>query len=138
MRKVVLSLLVFLLVGACGGDSGGPTSVSANASGAFTLRTVNGQNLPFVVPGSTSTDKAEITGGFINLNRDQTYSAGLSVRLTQGNTVLTDTQTDMGIWSVTGSSITMRSSDGSSVSAAWDGGSRLTMVDEGISLVFQK
>ena len=77
MRKLVLSALLAVLV-ACGGDATGP---NASLYGNYTLRTVDGNNVPAVVYQDTL-EKDELTAGNINLNSDLTWSGSLSVRAT--------------------------------------------------------
>ncbi|HEY2852992.1 MAG TPA: hypothetical protein VGJ18_09120 [Gemmatimonadaceae bacterium] len=77
MRKLVLSALLAVLV-ACGGDATGP---NASLYGNYTLRTVDGNNVPAVVYQDTL-EKDELTAGNINLNGDLTWSGSLSVRAT--------------------------------------------------------
>jgi len=77
MRKLVLSAVLAVLV-ACGGDATGP---NASLYGNYTLRTVDGNNVPAVVYQDTL-EKDELTAGNINLNSDLTWSGSLSVRAT--------------------------------------------------------
>ena len=63
MRKLVLSAVLAVLV-ACGGDATGP---NASLYGNYTLRTVDGNNVPAVVYQDTL-EKDELTAGNINLN----------------------------------------------------------------------
>jgi len=58
MRKLVLSAVLAVLV-ACGGDATGP---NASLYGNYTLRTVDGNNVPAVVYQDTL-EKDELTAG---------------------------------------------------------------------------
>jgi hypothetical protein len=77
MRRYVLAGLAMLLV-ACGGDKAtGPESVSGN----YTLRTVNGGNVPAVVFQNT-TVKGEIVSSNIALATDNSWTGTVTVRTT--------------------------------------------------------
>ena len=86
MRRLVGSALLVMLV-ACGGDSTGP---NADVTGNYTLRTVNGGNVPAIVYQDTQ-EKDEITSGNIILNADKTWNGVLSARVTDLTSGATDT-----------------------------------------------
>src|SRR4051794_37517703 len=87
MRKLLGSALLAVALVACGGDKA--TGPNASITGNYTLRTVNGTNVPAVV-FQNAQEKDELTGGNINLNADHTWSGSLSARgtdLTSGGVV---------------------------------------------------
>lgn len=81
-----------------GGNTGG------GITGTYSLTTVNGGTLP-VVLFQNSTDKVEITAGSISLNADNSTTFSLTIRETSGGSVSTETETDVGTYSVTGNQV---------------------------------
>lgn len=138
MRRLLLSLAVLLAVvlSACGGnDSTGPGSVSI--AGTYTLRTINGGNLPFTVFQS-GTDKVEVISGDVVLTDGGTYTTQTTVRTTMDGTVTTDSETDAGTYTRSGTVLTLRSgADGTTVTGTVSGGA-ITVVFEGFSAVYRK
>lgn len=78
MRKLI-GFVLLATIAACGGDKA--TGPNASITGNYTLRTVNGMNVPAVV-FQDAQEKDELTGGNINLNADKTWSGSLSGRVT--------------------------------------------------------
>lgn len=133
MRKL-LAGLVLAFAAACGGDGGsGPNS---EHTGTYALQTANGSALPFVIE-QQGANKAELTGGFLNLNADGTFTTRADFRLTINGAVTTTQAPDNGTYTRTGNNISFRGSAGDTYSAAYSGNS-LTMVDDGLTLVFRK
>ena len=140
MRRLAgLALLVMLA--ACGGDSTGP---KADVTGNYTLRTVNGANIPAVV-FQDSQEKDELTSGNINLNADKTWSGTLSARVTDLTSGASATFNSPAGGTYTASSGTLTltdASDGSQLTGSVGNGT-LTIsgdIDVGavITLVFQR
>ncbi|MEO7458007.1 MAG: hypothetical protein ABIY52_17250 [Gemmatimonadaceae bacterium] len=131
MRKI---LMVLALAGfaACGDSGTGLVSVE----GTYTLRSINGTNLPYIVLQS-GTQKIEVVDDVISLATNGTYTEVGHTRTTLNGQVTTDTGTDNGSYTTAGTSITLRSSDGSSTIGTINGGT-LTVVDQGLSAVFTR
>ncbi len=111
-------------------------------SGTYNLKTVNGKSLPAVIVEVTGAYKLEITAGSVTLNEDNTFSASITFRETEGTTVTTQTETDSGTYSVSGSTITFTSpGTGSAFTGTLSGGT-LTVTtredDTTVVLVFEK
>ena len=122
-RGLLLAFLVFGLV-ACGGvDVTDPGSVS----GAYTLRTINGEVLPSVLLQNGTTYLLEITAGTLTLNEDLTCSLRLTVRETDAGIVDTDIWTPEFTYTLSSGSITLTagaillsgSITGSSITLTW-------------------
>jgi hypothetical protein len=89
----------------------------------------------------TGAYKAEITAGSVTLNEDKTFSASITFRYTQGTTVTTSTETDSGTYTISGNTVTFKSSDGSTVTGTLSGGTiTVTLQEDDITLimVFEK
>ena len=96
MRRFSLACAVALL--ACGGsDSSGPV----DATGVWTLETINGQTLPVNVNGSET-----VLNGQLNLEANTQFTD--TYHYSVGNTG-TRTSNTIGIWSQSGSTVTFNS-----------------------------
>ena len=140
--QVVMVILAGGLLTACGdgggdgGDATGPGGTSI--FGTYTLETINGSSLPFVV-FQVGNDKVEITAGSVQLNSDNTYSVSVTFRLTEAGTVTTETDTGAGTFTATGSTIQFSDAgDGSGPFTGSISGNTLTIIDDGDTFVFGK
>jgi len=133
MRTLIGSVLLATLV-ACGGDSTGP---NASVAGNYTLRTVNGSNVPAVV-FQDAQEKDEVTAGNINLNADKTWSGSLSARVTIPSSGVSSTTTvpANGTYTTNGGAITLTdAADGSQLVGTVGGGTLTIGGDIGIGVV---
>lgn len=104
---------------ACGGkDATGPNN---GVTGQYPLRTVNGRSLPAVVFQSGA-NRIDVTAGNLSLNSDQTFSISLTLAVVSGGRTSSETSTDNGTYTQTGSSLTFRYSDGSTSTGSVNGG----------------
>ncbi len=136
-----LAALVLLLAGGLltasgdGGDATGPSGISI--FGTYTLQTIDGTSLPFVVI-QVGNDKIEITAGSVRINSDNPYSVSLTARVTEAGTVTTETKTITGTFSTTGSDIQFSDQgDGNGPFTGSISGNTLTIIEDGDSLVFR-
>jgi len=100
------------------------------------MRTFNGQTLPYVI-AQTGTNKSELTDDAVTLNNGGTYTESGHVRNTTNGQVTTQSHVDAGSFTLTGTAITLISTDGTSVSGTVNG-STLTLVEQGLSAVYVK
>ena len=136
-RGLLLAFLVLGLVACDGVDVTDPGSVS----GTYTLRAINGEELPSVLLQNGTTYLLEITAGSLTLNEDLTCSLTLTVRETDAGIVDTDIWTPEFTYTLTSGSITLTagtillsgSITGSSITLTWS----LSATDEDV-LVFRK
>jgi hypothetical protein len=133
-RFVALLLLPVMI--ACDDDDGsGPSN--GNVTGTYTLRTVDGQNLPFTlvnVPGY----RLEVTADQYTLNSGGTFTTTATFRETEGTTVTPSTETYSGTWVQNGSTVNLNSEDGGPETAAFSGGNTLTFIAAGHTAVYRK
>lgn len=132
MRYLIAVLM--LAVAACGGDSTGPDSESH--VGVYTLRTVNGQNLPFTLV-QVGSDKLEVTGERLTVNADGTFSGRTDYRLTEAGKVTTETETWFGTYELRGTNVTFTDADGGTGAGAYINGA-FTLSIEGFTFVYRK
>ena len=131
MKRALFILLCAVAWVGCD-DSTEPEDIS----GRYELRTVNGSNVPATVI-QVGTTRAEILGGFLQLNADGTFSSSRTTRITQGTSTSTNTETESGTWTLTGNQLTVRSSSGVQYTGVISG-TQITAIVENISLVFSK
>jgi len=133
MRKSI-GLLIALLGLACGSDKMvGPESVAGN----YSLKTVNGLALPFVVIQS-GRESLEVTSGALSVNGDNSYVLTFDLRETQDATVTIETTTEEGTYHRSGNALSFHPNDDSGDwSAAYASGT-LTMTTDGVTLTFRK
>lgn len=141
MRWVLGSALLAMLV-ACGGDKA--TGPNTSVTGNYTLRTVNGINVPAVV-FQNATEKDELTAGNINLNADKTWSGSLSARATNLTTgaMATVSVPANGTYTTNNGSITLTDASDNSQLTGTVGGGTLTIAGNvglgvPITLVFKQ
>jgi hypothetical protein len=128
---------------ACGGDDS--TGPSDSYSGTYTLRTINGQNLPFVII-QVGADRIEWMSDKVTLSDNGStggsFTQHSTFRLTEAGQATTETAADAGSYARNGTAATFTfNSDGSSASGTISGGKITIGVDvEGapFSLVYQK
>ena len=137
VRRLIAVLIVAgIAVGgtwACGGDSTSPSSVA----GTYNLQTIDGQSLPFVI-FQDGADKNEVMSGFERLNSDGTFSQSMTFRLTEGGQVSTETETADGSWRQSESAITLTYGGSVGTLTGSLSGNTLTLVEQGLVLVFRK
>ena len=122
-----------LLVGAaCGGDTAaGPDE---NIAGSYTLRTINGQNLPYTTV-SGGVNSAEVLSSSLSLNSDGTFREERSVRRTHAGVAITEAEMKFGTYTSTNAGVTFSATTGALVSGTRGGGS-ITFVEAGFTLVY--
>ena len=133
VRRVFLAFLVLGLV-ACGDDVIGPEDIA----GTYTLQSIDGQTLPWVILQVGNTYSMEIMAGSITINQTMTCSRSITATLTDASTVVTITETDGCTYTfVNGAIMFTWDSDGSTESGAIVG-SQLTLNAGGDILILRK
>lgn len=129
----ICAAALLALTAACGGDGGTePVSVA----GTYTLQSVNGGPLPFVI-FDESGYKLEITAASYVLTGTGTFTNSASFRETEGGAVTTSTEGFAGRYTVSASTITFTGADGE-VHAGTISGGNLVFNEDGLSAVFVK
>jgi len=136
MRKSMGFVLAALAL-ACGGDKvAGPNAESV--AGSYSLRTVNGSALPFVV-AEVAGDRLEVTAGALSVNADNSYVLTFTLRETQGASVTSETTTEEGTYHRSSNTLSFHPNDDSGDwSASFGTGGALTMTVDGVTLSFHK
>jgi hypothetical protein len=134
MRRLV-SLALALTIVACSNDS---TTEPTNASvaGTWTLQTINGAPLPFTV-SSLGTTKIEAVSAVFVVSANGTWTGSSQTRTTVSGQASTSTTPDAGTYTLSGSTIALRSNDGT-VETGTISGNTLVAVESGFTFVFTK
>jgi hypothetical protein len=134
MRRFLVLLVVAAAV-SCGGDSS--TSANTTVSGTYTLRSVNGLKLPFIVAENDSV-RFEIVNDAFTLADDRSWTETGISRTTLNGQASTDSIARSGTYVLgNGTKITLISSNGD-FSDGTIGGGTLTVINEAVSAVYQK
>ena len=138
MRRLAASILLLAAVtlSACG-DSTGPGLGLGAPTGTYTLQTINGTALPYTVDDGAGTVVVILSDAF-TLQDGGRFTETFSLRVTENGTTTTETNTNAGAWTLAGTAVRLTFDvDGLSVSGTLSGGV-LTIVDEGLSLVYRR
>ena len=131
--RLAIAAALLLPAAACG-DGG--TGLTTELSGTYTLRTVNGQPLPFVAY-EDAVEKFELLGDEFDFGASS-FRQSTNFRYTERGVVTTDTFEDGGRYTLDGNALTVQfDSDGSSVTGAVDGNS-FTLAGDGVVLLYRK
>ncbi|HEV2017060.1 MAG TPA: hypothetical protein VGQ98_02015 [Gemmatimonadaceae bacterium] len=130
--KAFLALLGILLLGACGGDAS--TGVNGDASGTYTLQSINSNPLPYTVAtGATTT--LTFKSGSLTIGTDNTFSETLDLdeNDTASGSTTSTTSTCVGTYSQRGNGFTFSESSsadpncGFTYGGAWNGSNAFTV-----------
>ena len=129
-------LFLLVLAGvACGGDATAPQVVSV--AGAWTLQSINGTTLPFVV-AQTGANKVEVVSDVITVVATGSFTQTTTYRTTDNGHVTTESFADAGSYTVNGNADTFHfTSDGSTGTAVFDA-STLTVASSGTSYIYKR
>jgi len=134
MRRLLVLLVVAAAV-SCGGDAS--TRADVPVSGTYTLRSVNGTQLPFIVAQNDSL-KFEILSDAFTLADDRSWTESGSSRTTLNGQVSNDPIARSGTYVLgNGNKITLIASSGD-FSDGTIGGGTLTVTNEAVVAVYQK
>jgi hypothetical protein len=140
MRHPVVLLMLALAstLTACGGDTTGPGDPY---SGEYTLRTVDGQNLPFVII-DMGTATVEVTKAVLTVTDNGTnggsFTLAPTLRTTDGDQVTTETPAIPGTYTRNGTAAVFTSTADGLIGQGTIGGGRITFSDDLYAYVFQK
>ncbi|MEK6689527.1 MAG: hypothetical protein AABZ01_13845 [Gemmatimonadota bacterium] len=113
------------------------TDPLGDPTGVYTLRTINGQALPFLY-SQIGADKVEFLDGTVTLNADRTFIDATTFRVTEQGVVTTEVDVADGTWSLSGATVRFLLADGSSYSMIWNSTDALTQVFDTFTLVYRK
>ena len=133
MRRFVWMVLALAI--SCGGDGTSP-STDVSAEGTWTLRTIGGANLPYLLE-QVGSDKIELLDATIVITTNGSFTTTSTERTTIAGQATTRSYDDRGNYSLRGVDVTFTfTSDGVAIRGAIRGDS-LTFND-GIPVVYRK
>lgn len=138
MRRLAATILLLAAVTlpACG-DSTGPGLGLGTPTGTYTLRTVNGNTLPFTIEDGAGVTVVIVSDAF-TLQDGGRFTEAFSLRVTENGTTTTESGTNAGSWTLSATAITLTlDGGGPSISGTLSGGV-MTIVDSGLSLVYRR
>jgi hypothetical protein len=103
----LVAVLAATTVAACGGDSA-TSPTATNFAGTYTLRTVNGSNLPYVLL-QNDTKTVTIMDDHITIADGGTWSEDGTLRVVTNGVTTTLVSSDDGTWVRSGNSIVLHS-----------------------------
>lgn len=136
--KRLLILALALALGVTATACSDSTSPGASIAGTYSLQTINGQTLPFVV--NSGTPYSEVLSSQIRLDANGNYSSLTRYRDTYpgGQPNLVDVPAT-GYWTLSGSQITLTEIGyPNDPSYGTISGNRITFVDFGLTLVYTR
>lgn len=136
MKLRALALVAIPLMFACGDDD--PAGPSAEAvAGTYTLRTINGEVLPFLFINQPGLRVEVISDEYV-LDADRTFTTTITFRETQDTVVTLSADSYAGTWQVDGSNVNLTSTEAGVETASFSAGNTLTFATPGITLVYRK
>lgn len=134
MRFMACALLI--VAAACGSD--GPTQpTSTSVAGTWSLQTINGNGLPYVV-AQTGADKVELISDVITAVASGSFTQITQVRITQNGQTSTQSIPDAGSFSLNGTAVTFTFNSDGSTGTGSVSGNTLTVTDDGFAYVYKK
>jgi hypothetical protein len=130
--------LLLLVIGALGISCGGGDSTGPNDSvaGTYSLRTVNGSNLPYIVV-QIGADKVELTSDILTLSEAGSFTELTTFWTTTNGQVTTSTESDAGSFTLNGTAASFVFNSGTSGTGTISGGT-ITVALSGFSFVYRK
>lgn len=132
MQRVVLALAAMSLL-ACGEAIG---TGASRAVGAWNLITVDGDPPPFTIEESAGYRLEVISDRFV-AHSNGSWTDDLTLRETINGIATTTTESDVGAWAQSGSTVTITASDGT-VSTVQISGDTITFVSDGSVFLYAR
>jgi len=135
MRTMRLVLALGFAAASCSSEPSNPADLIA---GTYTLRTINGQVLPFVWVENDPQNRVSFSAGTLTLKSDGTFSDLTTF------TVLVDGQPQdqpldaTGTWTLAGTTLTLVPDGAETYTMTWDNNDRLTQMFDNLVLLYQK
>jgi hypothetical protein len=141
MRRSFYSLiLAFAALTACGGDGGGGNDPQVSLPGTYSLSTVDGQAVPYIL-FQDATLKLEAKNGTFTITGSGTYTENITLRFTDANGVEEIPAICSGTYTKSGNNLTITETEtdvcGGSWTATWDGRNTIT-IDYGLLVVYKR
>ncbi len=133
MRRLLIGLVAMLSLGCTEINVEG----SANLNGTYTLRSVNGQSLPYTV-SSSGTTKVERLDDAISLYSGGTWSSTGHIRTTTNGTAVTQAVNLTGPFTSFGTSLSLRVNETGGTTVAVYSANTLTIIESGLTSIYSR
>ena len=128
--------LVMSLAIACGSDSPSqPTS--ASVAGTWSLQTVNGTALPYLITQSGTT-KVELVSDVVTAVATGSYTEITQIRTTVDGQVMNESFPDAGSFTLNGTAVVFQSNSDGSQTTGSVSGNTFTLAAEGFAYVYKR
>jgi hypothetical protein len=136
MRNFVLALIAMVTLSSCAEK--GPTLAEISLTGVYTVRTVNGNNLPVVLTGSGTTT-IELVSSTLTLNANGSYTDMGTLRHTSAGVVTMGPNNDAGTYTFANGTIRFASTvNAGSILNGTPGTNTITIVSQGMTIVYRR
>lgn len=130
MRSVIIGLVAAVTLSCYNGDITG----SSTTRGTYTLRTIAGSDLPFMMPGTGT----EILSDTLTLYEGFTYSETIVSRSTVNGQPVTTTTSRSGPYGINQGALVFGSNTGAPTRTATINANRMILLDGGLTYVYSK
>jgi hypothetical protein len=132
-----VSAAVLVLAVACGASDAGTAPTSSSVVGTWTLQSVNGSALPFVV-SQTGANKLELVSDVVSATASGTFTQSTTIRNTTNGQVTTQSVPDAGSYSLNGTAVTFQFNSDNSVGTGSLNGNTMTVAQDGFAYIYKR
>jgi hypothetical protein len=111
VRRLLVSLLLALALGACGGDDDATGPEESGPEGRWVLVSIDGDSVPVTFTGDSAT--VTVSSGFYNINNDHTFTYNFSYVVIRNGASTPQTAGGLGVWESNNDAIFFDYADGS-------------------------
>ena len=134
MKKIFVVLAAVAL--GCTSDSI-TTPTQESVAGTWTLKSVNGADLPYVL-SQVGTSKSEVISDVVTVTPPSTFTELTTVRNTVNGQSSTQEVPDAGTYTLNSAAITFKFNSNGTFGAGFINGKTLTVTAQGVSFVYKK
>jgi hypothetical protein len=134
MSRRLLPMAASIALMACGG--GVTTPSTPLVAGVYSLSSINGAALPFLLQFVDDSNLVEFQGGAVTINTDGSFVDSASIHITQTGADSTENDVATGSWKQNGNTITFTPTQGDPYAMSWNGETQLTQSFAGLILAY--
>ena len=129
-------LVALLALVACGGDND-PTSPGNSLAGTWSLQSINGTALPYVVLQSGA-NKIELTADILTVSSGGSFTQTSTIKTTVNGQVTTESVSDAGSYTVNGNAVSFVFNSDATTGTGVLSGNSLSVGAEGAAFIYRK
>jgi len=137
VRAAAIAASAIWFFAACGGSDATAPSASVSIVGSWTLQSVNGSPLPYVMDRNGA-DKSEMTADILTFLTSGQFTDIAQVRVTSGGQVSTLAVQQAGTYAANKGNVTLTFAGDASTAQGSQSGSTFTLGLNGLSLAYKK